>query len=195
MMLRRMLRESSTMRACGADMTVRAGKHSAGTGLAWNTGVKDKAREAFDRSHLPPSGVEVTPRDEDSQPPSRGKLLKRHLSEKWFARPVLFVADIDKSVDFYVKQLGFTQPWRYEEAGEGRVAQVDRQGCEVILSSQWPDKVGKGLLFISLEVATLNLLRKELEERGVLVKDGQWGYRVMVITHPDGNELYFPYPK
>jgi hypothetical protein len=27
----------------------------------------------------------------------------------WFARPVLFVADIDRSVDFYVKQLGFTQ--------------------------------------------------------------------------------------
>lgn len=36
------------------------------------------------------------------------------MSDKWYARPVLFVADIDRSVDFYVKQLGFTQPWRYE---------------------------------------------------------------------------------
>jgi predicted amidohydrolase len=27
------------------------------------------------------------------------------------------------------------------------------------------------------------------------VKDGQWGYRLMVIADPDGNELYFPYPK
>ena len=26
------------------------------------------------------------------------------------------------------------------------------------------------------------------------VKDGQWGYRLMVIVDPDGNELYFPYP-
>ena len=26
------------------------------------------------------------------------------------------------------------------------------------------------------------------------VKDGQWGYRLMVIADPDGNELYFPYP-
>ena len=27
----------------------------------------------------------------------------------WFARPVLFVADIGRSVDFYVNQLGFVQ--------------------------------------------------------------------------------------
>ena len=32
----------------------------------------------------------------------------------WFARPVLFVKDVDRSVDFYVNQLGFTRGWRYE---------------------------------------------------------------------------------
>jgi catechol 2,3-dioxygenase-like lactoylglutathione lyase family enzyme len=58
------------------------------------------------------------------------------MSNQWFARPVLLVADIDRSVDFYVKQLGFTQAWRYEEEGKAWVAQVDRQGCEFILSSQ-----------------------------------------------------------
>ena len=26
------------------------------------------------------------------------------------------------------------------------------------------------------------------------VKDGNWGYRLMVIVDPDRNELYFPYP-
>ena len=50
------------------------------------------------------------------------------MSNKWYARPVLFVADIDRSVDFYVKQLGFTQAWRYEEEGKAFVAQVDRRG-------------------------------------------------------------------
>src|SRR5271168_2212551 len=94
------------------------------------------------------------------------------MSDKWFARPVLFVADIDKSADFYVKQLGFTQAWHYEEEGKAYVAQVDRQGCELILSSQWPEKVGKGLIFISLDVEVLDALRAE----------------------PDGNEIYFPYP-
>jgi catechol 2,3-dioxygenase-like lactoylglutathione lyase family enzyme len=116
------------------------------------------------------------------------------MSNEWFARPVLFVADIDRSVDFYVDQLGFTQSWRYEEEGNAWVAQVDRQGCALILSSQWPDKVGKGLMFISLDVGVLDALRAELEGRGVDVMDGQWGYRLMVIADPDGNQLYFPYP-
>ena len=116
------------------------------------------------------------------------------MSDVWYARPVLFVADIDRSVDFYVKQLGFSQPWRYEEDGKALVAQVERRGCELILSSQWPDKVGKGLMFISLDVEVLDALRAELEERGVDVQDGNWGYRLMVIMDPDRNELYFPYP-
>lgn len=116
------------------------------------------------------------------------------MSKEWYSRPVLFVADIDTSVDFYVKQLRFTQAWRYEEEGKAWVAQVDRQGCELILSSQWPDKVGKGLMFISLDVDVLDALRAELEGRGVEVKDGQWGYRLMVVADPDGNQLYFPYP-
>jgi len=96
------------------------------------------------------------------------------MSNEWFARPVLFVADIDRSVDFYVEQLGITHSWRYVEVGKAWVAQVDRQGCELILSSRWPDKVGMGLMFISLDVGVLDALRAELEGRGVDVKDGQW---------------------
>jgi hypothetical protein len=44
---------------------------------------------------------------------------------------------------------------RHEENDKALVAQVDRQGCELILSSQWPDKVGTGLIFISLDVGDL----------------------------------------
>jgi len=117
------------------------------------------------------------------------------MSDKWYTRPVLFVADIDRTVDFYVKQLGFTQAWRYEDEGKAYVAQVDRHGCELIFSSQWPGKVGKGLMFISLDPGVLDALRANLEGRGVEVKDGEWGYRLMVIADPDGNELYFPYPR
>jgi catechol 2,3-dioxygenase-like lactoylglutathione lyase family enzyme len=113
---------------------------------------------------------------------------------EWFARPVLFVADIGRSVDFYVNQLGFTQSWRYEEKGKALVAQVDRQGCALILSSQWQDKVGSALMFISLDVDVLLALRAELEAKGVNVKDGYWGYPLMIVQDPDGNELYFPYP-
>lgn len=113
---------------------------------------------------------------------------------EWYARPVLFVADIGRSVDFYVHQLGFTQSWRHEEDGKALVAQVDRQGCALILSSQWPAKVGSALMFISLEVEALRSVRAELEDKGVNVTDGYWGYPLMVVHDPDGNELYFPYP-
>lgn len=113
---------------------------------------------------------------------------------EWFARPVLFVTDVDRSVDFYASQLGFTRGWRHEENGRALVAQVDRQGCELILCAQWPDKAGTALMFISLEHDLLLALRAELEGRGVVVKDGFWGYRVMIVQDLDGNELYFPYP-
>jgi uncharacterized glyoxalase superfamily protein PhnB len=62
-----------------------------------------------------------------------------------------------------------------------------------MLTSKWPQKAGKGLMFISLDAEPLNALRDELERRGVNVQDAYWGDRLMVIVDPDGNELYFPY--
>ena len=115
----------------------------------------------------------------------------------WFARPVLHVTDVEASLHFYVNRLGFTSPWRYEEDG---VAQVERQGCALILADTWPEKIGKGLMFISLnaepktQVAALDALRAELEAKGVPVKEGSWGYRLLVVDDPDGNQLFFNYP-
>ncbi len=118
----------------------------------------------------------------------------------WFARPVLHVRDVEASVRFYVNQLGFTSPWRHNEDGRADVAQVDRQGCALILADSWPEKIGKGLVFISLnvepeaQVAALDALRTELEAKGVPVKEGRWGYRLLVVDDPDGNQLFFNYP-
>jgi catechol 2,3-dioxygenase-like lactoylglutathione lyase family enzyme len=121
----------------------------------------------------------------------------------WFARPVLHVKDVDASLRFYVDRLGFTIPWRYGEDGRTYVAQVDRQGCALILADAWPEKIGKGVMFISLNVepatheaavAALDALRVELEAKGVAVKDGSWGYRLLVVDDPDGNQLFFNYP-
>jgi catechol 2,3-dioxygenase-like lactoylglutathione lyase family enzyme len=119
----------------------------------------------------------------------------------WFARPVLHVTDVAASIRFYVERLGFANAWNHDEDGKPVVAQVERQGCALILSSQWPEKVGKGLVFISLnadtqeaQIAALDALRVELEAKGVVVKDGSWGYRLLVVEDPDGNQLYFNYP-
>lgn len=128
---------------------------------------------------------------------------------EWFARPVLHVSDVEASLRFYVDRLGFTSAWRYDEDGKARVAQVDRQGCALILtdtthnSSMKPERIGKGLVFISLNVeppsreaaiAALDALRAEFEAKGVPVKDGSWGYRLLVVDDPEGNQLFFNYP-
>ena len=118
----------------------------------------------------------------------------------WFARPVLHVADVEASILFYVNRLGFTSPWRYVEGSRSHVAQVDRLGCALILADTWPEKIGKGLMFISLnaepetQVAALDALRAEFEAKGVAVKEGSWGYRLLVVDDPDGNQLFFNYP-
>ena len=122
---------------------------------------------------------------------------------EWFARPVLHVTDVDTSVRFYVERLGFSSAWSYQENGGAYVAQVERQGCALILADTWPEKSGKGLMFISLNVeqetreaaiAALDPLRAELEAKGVPVKEGSWGYRLLVVDDPDGNQLFFNYP-
>lgn len=121
----------------------------------------------------------------------------------WFARPVLHVKDVEASLRFYMDRLGFTSPWRYDDKGKARVAQVDRTSCALILCDMWPEKIGKGLMFISLNAdpptpqaqsAAVDALRAEFEARGVAVKDGSWGYRLLVVDDPDGNQLFFNYP-
>jgi hypothetical protein len=68
------------------------------------------------------------------------------------------------------------------------------------LADTWPEKIGKGLMFISLnaapekQVAALDALRAELEAKGAPVKEGSWGYRLLVVDDPDGNQLFFNYP-
>jgi catechol 2,3-dioxygenase-like lactoylglutathione lyase family enzyme len=119
----------------------------------------------------------------------------------WFARPVLHVSDVEASLRFYLDRLGFTSPWRYDEDGKATIAQVDRESCALILTDHWPEKVGKGLMFISLngereaQIAALDALRAELEAKGAPVKEGSWGYRLLVVNDPDGNQLFFNYPK
>jgi catechol 2,3-dioxygenase-like lactoylglutathione lyase family enzyme len=124
---------------------------------------------------------------------------------EWFARAVLHVTDVDASLRFYVDRLGFTCPWRYEEDGRARVAEVDRQGCALILANNMAaEKIGKGVMFISLNVepatpgaaiAALDGVRAELEAKGVSVREGSWGYRLLVVEDLDGNQLLFNYPQ
>lgn len=111
---------------------------------------------------------------------------------RWYARPVLFVSDIHRAARFYVDSLGFEKRW-HEADGRGTVCQVDRGECEIILC-QDPTRRDKGRLFVELTREGLAALRRQLAERAVANRKCWWGYDVVRVEDPDGNELLFPDP-
>jgi catechol 2,3-dioxygenase-like lactoylglutathione lyase family enzyme len=118
--------------------------------------------------------------------------VRSQVVHRWYARPVLFVADVNRALRFYVEMLGFKKAW-HEGDGAGGVCQVDRSDCEIILCEDATRK-DKSRLFIELTMDGLTELRREVVERSVPSKETWWGYDVLQIDDPDGNELFFPTP-
>ena len=114
--------------------------------------------------------------------------------ERWYSRPILFAADIQRILDFYVGLLGFREDWRYEEDGQLLIAQVARSDCELIFTRQDSMRAGPGRIFISLDLEVLEAARTEFESKGIPIRFRRWGYHTLVVSDPDGNELFFPYP-
>ena len=112
----------------------------------------------------------------------------------WYARPVLAVRQASAALAFYADKLGFREDWRHEEGGALRIVQVSRDGCELILSDQWPEEAGRARIFISLDRVDFDRLIAESAERGLALQPGQWGYDLQVAEDPDGNRLWFPAP-
>jgi catechol 2,3-dioxygenase-like lactoylglutathione lyase family enzyme len=108
-------------------------------------------------------------------------------SHRWYPRPVFFVADIGRAIDFYVGSLGFVKKW-HEADGKGTVCQVDRGECEIILSQEAARK-DRSRLFLELSREAVAQLLGELSERSVPTTKARWGYEVLRIEDPDGNEL------
>lgn len=105
----------------------------------------------------------------------------------WYARPVFFVSDLPRAIEFYVDKLGFTKKW-HEADGKGSVCQVDRGGCELILAED-ATRDDRGRLFLELRREGVEQLLEEVEERSIPTKKAWWGYDVLQIEDPDGNEL------
>jgi catechol 2,3-dioxygenase-like lactoylglutathione lyase family enzyme len=113
----------------------------------------------------------------------------------WISSTLIFVHDVDSAISFYVDLLGFTLNMRYEEKGQALVAGVSRgDGCALLLTSQWPDKVGTAVLYTALDGSEFESLRSDLTGKGVPRKDGWWGKPLMIVEDRDGNQLYFPLP-
>jgi len=112
------------------------------------------------------------------------------IAQKWYARPVLFVSDLHVALRFSIEKLGFGKKWHAGD-GTGTVCRVDRGECEIILCED-ATRQDKGRLFVELTRDGIDELRREIVERSVPAERAWWGYDVIQITDPDGNELLFP---
>ena len=114
-------------------------------------------------------------------------------SHRWYARPVFFVADVERAIRFYVDMLGFEKAW-HEADGKGTVCQVTRSDCEIILCQDTARR-DKARLFVELTAEGVVAFQRELDERAVPYRMTWWGYDSIQVDDPDGNELLFPIPE
>ena len=116
--------------------------------------------------------------------------VNNQVNHRWYTRPVLFVSDVNRALRFYIDLLGFVKSW-HEGDGAGKVCQVKRTECEIILCEDI-SRTDKARLFVSLTPEGLAELRDEIAGRSVPYEMSWWGYEVIKIVDPDGNELLFP---
>ena len=61
-------------------------------------------------------------------------------------------------------------------------------------SCESPDKTGKSAIYLGFGPAEYDALHADLLAKGVMLKDGRWGKRLMIVEDPDGNQLWFADP-
>ena len=115
---------------------------------------------------------------------------QEQMTHRWYTRPVLFVEDVSRALRFYIGMLGFEKLW-HEGDGAGKICQVHRAECEIILCED-ATRTDKARLFVELTVDGLTALRREIVDRSIPSEKSWWGYDVIKIVDPDGNELLFP---
>jgi catechol 2,3-dioxygenase-like lactoylglutathione lyase family enzyme len=116
--------------------------------------------------------------------------VSERIAHRWYTRPVFFVSDVQAALVFYIDKLGFQKQW-HEADGKGGVCQVHRGECEIILCED-ASRRDRGRLFVELTPEGLDELRREIAERSVPIQTSWWGYDVIRIADPDGNELIVP---
>lgn len=115
--------------------------------------------------------------------------------EDWVSSTLVFVRDVDAAIGFYVDRLGFTLNMRFEDEGQALVAGVSHgDSCALLLTCQWPEKIGTTVLYLAFGPDEFELLLADLEAAGVPVTDGWWGNPLAIVTDPDGNQLWFARP-
>jgi len=115
-----------------------------------------------------------------------------------YARSVFFVKYAERSLRFYMEQLGFSEDWNYQEEGRTVVCQVSLFGFELILNEindRTQTRAGQGRVFIGLEDDQAEPLREHFGANGIRTERVHWGRPTLVVRDLDDNELFFWLPQ
>jgi uncharacterized glyoxalase superfamily protein PhnB len=101
------------------------------------------------------------------------------------ATPILRVADLDRSLAYYVDALGFDLQWRFDD-----FASVCRGDATLMLSEGSQGQPGT---WVYLAVSDADALHDELRGRGATIRhpprNFPWGSRELHVFDPDGHVL------
>ena len=118
--------------------------------------------------------------------------MTRNRKEDWYTRPVVFVTDVGKAINFYIDKLGFDKVWDYKDNEKIIVAQINRGNkCEIILAED-TNRSGLSRLFIELFPEELKHLKSNIKKNKIKSRTSSWGMPIIEIKDPFGNELFFP---
>jgi catechol 2,3-dioxygenase-like lactoylglutathione lyase family enzyme len=110
------------------------------------------------------------------------------------ARPVFFVQDTPRAIEFYTSKLGFALDWTHEENGRPYVVQVSFLGLQIILNQmESPQDVrcGHARIFIGLDDEQSAAVLAHVQSKGIAATYTEWGEPTMAILDLDGNEMFF----
>ena len=103
------------------------------------------------------------------------------------AIPILRVASLERSIAYYVAQLGFAMEWQ-----SGGVASVRRDRTAVMLCE---GDQGQSGTWLWISTSNVDALYSELAARGALLRHAPanypWGSRECQVTDADGHVLRF----
>jgi catechol 2,3-dioxygenase-like lactoylglutathione lyase family enzyme len=150
----------------------------------------------FDSWQALKTGLTTTSRKAKSSPPKATIVC---------AEPQLLVTEIERSIDFFRKKLGFSLVFSYGDppyyAQVGRDAARLNLRCVEVPVIDWTVRDREDLLLASMTVATadeIKLLFLEFQSAGVLfhqtLRRQPWGAKNFVVKDPDGNLLMFAGP-
>ena len=114
-----------------------------------------------------------------------------------FAAPQLLVGDLDRSLEFYERQLGFTRDFVYEGfyASVSRDRAVIHLKCAPRLATEREHRKSGEHLDAFLAVSGIDELHAELVRLGAPItgklEAKPWGTRDFTVEDPDGHVLCF----